>query len=216
MRITRSDPRNLVIVDFPYLIGLIAVPMGLVLLGFGIAALYRAVVAGSGSGSSQLFGHGSGEIWGPLLGALISLGCGVGFTQRSEFTFDFVARTLTWTRRNLFGRSGGVVPLRQVRRALLDVHDSSDGGPTYNVVLQTDAGPLELSAFHTSGEARYIRIRDAINAALAVASTEAEQSDAEILALALAGRKMDAVVLVRTRYGYDLAQAKAFVEGLTA
>jgi len=55
-------------------------------------------------------------------------------------------------------------------------------------------------------------IRTAINSVLNPAPAKEMEND--IQELALAGRKIDAIHLARIRYGYDLAQAKSFVEGL--
>ena len=43
-----------------------------------------------------------------------------------------------------------------------------------------------------------------------------QQIETDILELALAGRKIDAIAMARQRYGYDLTKAKQFVEELTA
>ena len=213
MRITRSDNDALVIVDFPYWIGAIAFPTAAIMLAAAAVALYwrSAAAAAAAVGRPAPLG----DIVGPAVGALICFAGGAFFTKRSEFRFDRAARLLTWRRRGLFTRVGGVLPFDQVRRALVDAHADGDGGPTYAIVLATDAGRIPLTDAYWSGaRAKYDAIRDAINATLSVATTADEQVETEILELALAGRKIDAVALARKRYGYDLAQAEQFVDGL--
>ena len=65
------------------------------------------------------------------------------------------------------------------------------------------------------GEEPAESIRRAINDALHVTTTQAQQMETDILELARAGRTIDAIKLARTRYGYDLTQAKQFVDGLS-
>jgi hypothetical protein len=203
VRITRDDHRQLVIVDFPWLIGV---------FGFGTAAflLVATMIA---------IAHGRTvkNFIGPLLGVVLGFGCGAAFTKRSEFVFDFISKQLTWRRRGLFTNTGGVVPLAQIREAVVETnHNNGDGGPTHRVVLKTDAGPVPLTDASSSGEEKHNRIRDRINAALNVTPTPAgQQVESQILDLALAGKKIDAIKLARERYGYGLAEAKAFVEGLS-
>lgn len=205
MRITRSDNRKLVIVDFPYLIGVIAFPVAAFLLGHGGVAVYRA---------SFRAGASAVDIVAPLAGALFCFVIGAIFTKRSEFDFDFVDRKLRWKRRGLFTNTRGVIPLDQIRSATLQSHWSSNDGRTYRIAVLTAAGDVPLTESYSAGEEKPKRIRDAINTALQVSVGEGEQMENEILDLALAGRKIDAIALARQRYGYDLAQAKQFVEGL--
>jgi hypothetical protein len=139
---------------------------------------------------------------------------GAVFTKRSEFNFDFVQKNLTWRRRGLFTNTGGIVPLEQITRAAVESHQD-DSVTTYRVVLKTAHGSVPLTDSYSSNRETADRIRTAINDALKLTSTPSEQIETDILDLALAGRKIDAIALARQRYGYDLTQAKQFVEGLT-
>jgi hypothetical protein len=219
MRITRSDPRNLVIVDFPYVVGLIAFPAAALMMVYAGIGLYRhAGDTGSTAGAVSDCGNVAvgNEIIGPFIGALLFFFGGAVFAKRSEFNFDGDARLLTWRRRGLFTNTGGVLPFDQIRRALVQASDDTEGGMTYRVALSTtDAGTIPLTEMYVSGlPDKYDTVRDAINTVLGVAGTAAQQVETEILELALAGQKIDAVALARQRYGYDLAQAKRFVEAL--
>jgi hypothetical protein len=202
VRITRDDHRQLVIVDFPWAIGAIAFPMALFLAGCSVVALAKHARPGN--------------IAGPAIGALLAFCCGAVFTKRSEFVFDFISHQLSWRRRGLFTNVGGVVPLAQIRGASVEAnHNNGDGGPTFRVVIQTDAGPLPLTDASSSNQKAHDRIRDRINSAMKVTVDADQQEDSRILELAIAGDKIEAVKLARVRYGYGLAEAKAFVEGLS-
>jgi hypothetical protein len=134
---------------------------------------------------------------------------------RSEFTFDLLARRLTWTRRGPFSRTGGVVPFEQIRYAFTERSYADGDADTFCVTLRTDAGALSLSPFYTSGQGRFDSIRDTINTALGRRFGDLELMESHILELARAGKKRLAIQYAQKRYGYDLTQAKAYVAGLT-
>jgi hypothetical protein len=205
MKITRSDQSHLVIVDFPYLIGVIAFPAA----AFMLAVTIRAIANHSSAG----------DIVGPIIGALMFFFGGVVFTKRSEFDFDLVARKLTWRRRGLFTNIGGIVPLDEIRCATVQSRNDGDSGLTYRVVLlltrSGDRSEIPLTEPYDGNGLRAEKVRSAINQALQIKLGPNQQMENDILELALAGRKIDAIALARTRYGYNLTQAKEFVEGLT-
>jgi hypothetical protein len=203
MRITRSDPRNLVIADFPYLIGVIAFPAAVFMVGSAIVMLAR--------------GQHTGDIVGAAIGALLFFFGGAVFTKRSTFDFDLAARTLTWRRRGIFTNIGGVVALDQIRCATVQSCNSGDGDLTYRVALLTQsAGEIALTDSYDGNRELADRVRTAINDALEINLDVNEQIETDILELARAGRKIDAIALTRKRYGYDLTQAKQFVDDLTS
>lgn len=202
MRIVRSDQRRLLIIDFPWLIGLIAFPCAVVMLGHAIALLAHRE-------------HHTGDLVGATLGAVMFFLGGAVFTKRSEFDFDLIGRKLTWRRRGLFTNIGGVVPLDQIRHAAVESLPDRDGGPTYRVCLRTTSGPIPLTDAYDSNGAKAESIRAVINEVLNVPVTRSEQIENDILELAIAGRKIDAIALARQRYGYTLAQARDFVDGLS-
>src|SRR5690242_6919864 len=104
MKITRSNDA-LVIVDFPYLIGLIAFPLTLFLFYHFVASV---------------LGHrGNGETVGAAVGTTLTFLTGALFTKRSVFYFDLSRRELTWSRRGIFATRGGVVPFDQIRCAVI-------------------------------------------------------------------------------------------------
>jgi hypothetical protein len=200
MKITRQDSSALVIVDFPWLMGLIVFPAAL-------ALLYAAVAAGvHHKGISQMLGFGAGGLVTVLVGSL--------FVKRAVFEFDLVRRELAWRRRGIFGERNGAVPLDRIRRAVVQSMNSSDG-TTYRVALLTDDGDLPLTDAYSSGQSNKKRISDTINRALNIDQSDPQAAiEDEILDLARSGKKIEAIRLTRERYGYDLAKAKDFVEGL--
>ena len=202
MRITHSDPQRLTIVDFPYVIGLIAWPCAALMAAIAIVAALNK--------------RHPREIVGPIAAAVMFC-CGGGvFTKRSVFDFDFGAHKLTWSRRGLFTRQGAVVPLKEIHSALLEAGSAGDSVPTYRVVLLLATGDkIPLTEAYSAGEEPAESIRRAINDALHVTTTQAQEMETDILELARAGRTIDAIKLARTRYGYDLTQAKQFVDGLS-
>jgi hypothetical protein len=75
---------------------------------------------------------------------------------------------------------------------------------------------IPLTETHSGNGLRAEKVRSVINQALEVKLGPNQQMENDILELALAGRKIDAIALAQARYGYNLTQAKKFVEGLTS
>lgn len=150
MRIARSDPRALVIVDFPFLLP--AVTVGTI--SFIIVVLVRSPMRPAD--------------W--LIALLICgsfLAFGAWLTKRTVFHFDLETRQLRWKRRGVFGGVGGVVDFNQIRLAEVQTNWSYDVGRTWRVALQTTAGDLPLTDTYTGGGDEHLkRICTAINHAL--------------------------------------------------
>src|SRR5688572_15388038 len=175
MRITRSDNQQLVVLDFPWLIPAVFLPVGTFMLVVGLFAVSRAL----NKPGFAWFGAGSGGMWGALAAGFLGVGVGSAFCVRSEFTFDLAVRRLTWSRRSLFKTTGGVVPFEQIRYAFTQRCYDGDGD-AFCVTLRTDAGPLPLSPFCSSNQARKDAIRDAINRALNAPFSDRELMESHI------------------------------------
>jgi hypothetical protein len=200
MKITRQDNSALVIVDFPWLMGLILFPGGLALLYAAVSAAVRH------RGIGQTLGFAGGGLLALLLGAVL--------VKRAVFEFDLVRRELTWRRSGIFGQRSGAVPFDRIRRAVVQSMSSSDG-TTYRVALLTEDGDLPVTDAYSSGERNKKRISETINRALNLEQADPQEAmDDQILDLARSGKKIEAIRLTRERYGYSLAKAKDFVEGL--
>jgi hypothetical protein len=197
MKITQQDEHALVIEDFPYLIGAIAFPAALFLL-------YQAIVTAARAGLTR-------NAIGAAFGTLLFFFGGAVFTKRSVFEFDRVHRQLRWKRGGLFGRQRGLVPFDRIRGATVQSLNSS-GTHTYRVAVLTDEGEIPVTDAYSTGIEPPDRVRTAINTVLNAAPANEMEND--ILEMALAGRKIDAISLARARHGYDLARAKEFVDGL--
>ena len=162
MRITRSDARHLVIVDCPWLIPALGFPLAAFMLTLAGTALRRAM----NQPDFPWFGTGSGGLWGAGFAGLLSAAVSAAFTFRCEFAFDLAARRLTWSRRTLLRKTGGVLPFDQIDHAFTERSTGGEGGDTFRVSLRTPLGVLPLSSAYGSNQAHYERVRDAINAAL--------------------------------------------------
>ena len=162
MRITESHDRRLVIIDFPYVIGVFAWSFAAALLVMAIDAAVRRV--------------GTPQTLGAFAAAVMCFLVGAALTQRSEFVFDLVAKQLAWRRRGLFTNTGGVVPFEQIRAVIVDRCNDSDGGDTYGLVLHLHAGkPLAVSDIYTSNRRPIEEARAAIIAALCLAPAREPQ-----------------------------------------
>jgi hypothetical protein len=150
-----------------------------------------------------------------LFFVLFALGWGAlfaCFVRKSIFDFNLVGRQFNWSRRGIYGKKTGIIPLDQIKSAFVEI-SSSDNGSTYRPVLSTSQGPFPLINYFTGGsKRRYESIAAAINAALQ--TNPAEAMDEQILALATSGQWIEAIEMTRKRYGYDLEQAQQFVDGI--
>ena len=197
MKITR-DNRSLTLTDFPYLFGVIAFPAAAFLA-------YHAVLAFQQARPTR-------DVLGATFGVFFFFLAGTLFTQRNHFEFDRAARQLHWSRRDLFTRAAGTLPFDQIRHAVVQsLHSSGTSMTTRVALVLADNSHLPLTRAYSTGAAAE-RARTAINDFLAVPATT---PDDDILQLVLAGNKVDAIRLARTHYGYDLTQAKAFIDSLT-
>ena len=201
MKVKQSDAERLVIVDFPLWIGLICFPTSLFLLYGFIRYL--------GRGECQMDETPPGL----LSGFLLFFFGGALFTKRSVFDFDAVRRQLTWRRQGLLDAKGGIVPFDQIKYAVVQISTGSESGFSYRVALSTAAGDIPLTLSYDSyNDKQCDQIRMTINDLLQ--ANIASEIENDILHMVESGRKIDAIKLTTKRYGYDLTQAKQFVEGL--
>ena len=160
MRITESHDRRLVIVDFPYVIGVFAWSFAAALLVLAIDAAVRRL--------------GIPQTLGAFAAALMCFLVGAALTKRSEFVFDLVEKQLTWRRRGLFTNKGGVVPFEQIRDVIVDRCNNSDGDDTYSLVLHLHAGkPIAVSDIYTSNRRPMDEARAAVIDALQLSAPSA-------------------------------------------
>ena len=160
MRITESHDRRLVIIDFPYVIGVFAWSFAAALLVMAVDAAVRRV--------------GTPQTLGAFAAAVMCFLVGAALTQRSEFVFDLVEKQLTWRRRGLFTNKGGVVPFEQIRAVIVDRCNDSDGGDTYGLVLHLHAAkPIAVSDIYTSNRRPIDDARAAVVDALQLSTSAA-------------------------------------------
>ncbi len=207
MRIKRSDNERLVVVHFPLL---------LAVAGLAPALISLVVIYGTAAG--RIHWAKGQPIWSSpacvvlfalLWGAVFSI-----FVRKNTFNFDLVNRQLAWTRRSIYGTKAGIMPFSQIKGAIVETFCSGEGGPSYRPALSTDQGTFPLMNYYAGGTSKtYERIVAAINAALQTNPVPAMEE--KILELATSGQWVAAIEMTRKRYGYDLAQAKQFVDGLT-
>jgi len=201
MRITRSDPEHLVIVDFPKL-------LGVTLFSASLLCLSRLMYC---LGHPEITHR---ELPGCVIGALVFFGGGCLFAKRSVFDFDLVTQQLRWHRRGLFGHKGGVVLFESITSVAVE----SSSFPltsvlSYRVTLYTTQGTIPMTESYGLGEGPGCeQVRAAICQALQ--KSLAGQMENDILALAAAGRKLDAIKLVARRYKLSVTQATQFVDDL--
>jgi hypothetical protein len=200
MHVKRFDDQRLVIVDFPFWIGLICFPLSFLFLCLFLAHL--------------LNGERRIQDWfTSLFGFSITFACAAVFTKRSVFDFDLASRQLSWHRRGIFGRRSGQVPFSDIRSVNVECCASSrQRRLCYRVALHAATTTIPLTESYSSGQNKHCNsVRAQIARAL---GTDIPNVDDDILALALAGRTRDAALFAGAHYDLDDSKAKRFVDDL--
>lgn len=134
------------------------------------------------------------------------------FGERSLFSFRVEERRLIWSRAGLLGRKAGTVPFGQIRKALVQTGHS--GRPlTWRVALLIDGGELPLSRSYQGGAKE--ACEEIARAIREMLEQEGDLIEESILAMIIAGNKLEAIKLAREHYGMGLTEAKRFVEELS-
>jgi len=141
--------------------------------------------------------------------------------QKSTFVFDAGQRTVHWKRMRFLRVSTGSVLFDEITDVVTET-SLSDGTPSYRLAIVTPTASIPLSESYASNRRRYEEVRETIleflkpgsrpqPTATDVASRDLESS---VRALLRQGRKIDAVILVRSLANVDLAEAKLRVEAI--
>ena len=99
MKVTRSDSEKLVIVEFPWPLGVFLLLMGLASLGYLL------------TGPDDLTKNDEIALY--IVVGLLFLGSAY-VTKKSVFEFDLRLRQLKWSRVSLFGRTGATLAFEQI------------------------------------------------------------------------------------------------------
>ena len=206
MKITRSDSGQLVIVDFPWVLGVMLFGACGVLTTKLVRLLYSGPIS---TRDSAVYVLGSG---------LFFLG-GAHVAQRSRFIFDRLQRQLTWSRLGILGRKGGVIPFDQIECVLVQVISSNTASSRnlsldYRLALKTRSGVIPFSDSYRAGsEAKCRVLRTEINRFLGLPQEDEDASGQRHLQeLVKSGQLIEAIKLIRAQRGCGLAEAKQIVD----
>jgi hypothetical protein len=192
-------------------------PLERALPATGLVALAGAVVARVGvTPGSEL------ATWLLLLAGFLVAG-GL-LCERSRFVFDPARRTVEWRRRFLLRERGGSVPFDAIEQVELQTPIGDDGVPSRRVCLRRkDGGELPLTIGYSvdADDAKLAlahRLRELLGVSAAPFEPAAGDSMVldDVVQLARAGRKIEAIKRVRMASGVSLAEAKQRVEELAA
>jgi hypothetical protein len=200
MIVQRSDRERLILAHFPWLFALI----DLLIVGLCVWFLVKTLV--DGQEQPDFYAKLVGIPFILIFAAIFSY-----FGEITRFDFDLVRRELTWSRRNLFRKRGGVIPFDQIQYAVV----GTSGNCCRPELLVTHLGSIPLLGYHTSDEpnGNYSRrIAAIVNAALIVSSNSDREK--EILERVLHGDWPTALELAQKRYGFDAAAGKTFEKEL--
>jgi hypothetical protein len=203
MKITCSNSEKLIIVDFPYVIGLFML-------------LFASVIAFLFSRDILRHDLGHGGVVGACGGIALLLFGSTALTKRTIFTFDRVRSELVWSRMGLLGRKGATVPFDQITGSIVQA-DLGNKSRCYRVALTTKHGVLPLTESYSGIQNPSCEtVSGAINEFLGInKQQQAQATEADLRALIADKRFIEAIQMTKNLRGCSLSEAKKIVDKLT-
>ena len=159
--------------------------------------------------------RGTDRLIGLLGAAATCLLVSVVFLETAWFEFARSTQTIAWRRRWGLRRRSGSLRFGEVQSVQVERPLGDDGTPSPRIILKTTGGaviPLTVG-YQPDPDGGVVQTADRIRALLGLNSdaTPAE----EVSALIAAGKKIEAIRVVREREGLSLTAAKQRVNELT-
>ncbi len=201
MKICKTNSNNLIITDTPLYPGIVWLPAS-------VFAFYKLAERLCKSMDPDR------ELFGILAGAVIPL-LVVGFMNEFvRFHFAIGERTLSWKRTGIFGRKGGTVLFGNIRKVMIETSHQRFT-TTYRLAITTNDGSIPMTRYYKAGE-RYKKELESIAELIggALGKDHKRFIEDSILELVAAGRRIDAVRLVREHYKLGLTEARRFIDEL--
>ena len=163
MRMKQSGNDKLVVTHFPLFIGaIVLLPIAMMVYLLATGKIWT--MSPASSANDQVFKIVFAVVFSGIWVAIFSF-----FVKRSHFEFDSSQRQLTWSRRGLFSKKGGVVPFDEIEKARVDIFAGSSGQSSWRPSLITKQGCIPLKPSYTGGgfaRRESEKIAGAINALL--------------------------------------------------
>jgi hypothetical protein len=195
MRVTRQTATELVVEDSSLWIAA-------VLFAGSLPLFYSAVVVGN-KGSY-------------IVGGFFLL-CALLGARKSRFIFDARERVVRWENFVVVRSSAGSLAFDDIRGIEIEAFSGGENGLTYRLTLLTSGKPVPLSSAYRPGERKYTDLRNTIATFLKLETGSQAGTfdvDASVLELVRAGRKIDAIALLRSMQKMSLLDAKRIVDGV--
>jgi hypothetical protein len=176
-------------------------------------SIWLAVIclAGAGFLAAKIPAEGAHRL---LFPALFFLGSGLFLLRRTEVTCDRALGRCLISRLDVFRRSTRDLPFGEITDVTIGFSNGTHGGPPLcRLVLTTAIGPLPLTAGYEPGQERFARMRDTLAETILKGRTVPSDGD-PIRTLVDAGRRIDAIALLRKREGLSLTEAHRRVEAM--
>jgi hypothetical protein len=201
MKISKTDSNNLIIIDTPLYPAIVCLPVSIFVFYKLVERLCKSM-------------EPDRELFGILAGIGIML-LAVGFMNEfATFRFNIGERTLSWKRAGIFGRKGGTVLFSNIRKVVIETSHVKFT-TTFRLAITTNDGTIPMTRYYKAGE-RYKKELESIAELIgsAVGRDHKRFIEDSILELVAAGRRIDAVCLVREHYKLGLTEAKKFIDEL--
>ena len=147
-----------------------------------------------------------------IMGGFLLL-CALVIVRKSRFVFDARERVVRWRQILMFRTSAGSLPFDDVRG--IGIESFEGEGQTYRLTILTAAKPVPLSSGYSCGKAKYTNLRTTIATFLNLEPGSQEgaiEMAPSVLELIRAGRKIEAIRLLRSMKEMSLLDAKRIVD----
>ena len=141
--------------------------------------------------------------------------CALLAARKSRFVFDARERVVRWTNLLILRTSTGSLPFDDIRGIGIETFAGAGDSPTYRLTILTSRKPIPLASAYGSGKEKYTNLRKTIATFLnlEIGSQEgAAGLEPSVLELVRAGRKIDAMKLLRSMKKMSLLDAKRIVD----
>jgi hypothetical protein len=206
MRITRQTPTELVVEDSLLWVAVLCALVAAPLLYIGIAPGMHGTLAGGG----------------------LFLFFGLFGVRKTTFVFDGIERLVRWKDRKLFKVESGKIPFSEITGIGVEAMSSNDSGAAYRLSILTGHGSVPMAYAYGGGKDRHAGMRAEIlaflnpgargasSASIETASGAGLADEASIRSLLRQGRKIDAVVLLRSAERLSLSEAMRRIHAIDA
>ena len=178
-----------------------------------VFALSAIVLAGIGIGIQFGYIEHEQPAWQAFASSALSAAVAMVFFSRERNIFDPEAGQFRWSKWNLLRETRGAIPFADITSVTLETSSSSETVPSCRITVHTTTDAVPLSRFYSSSAAIQEPTAELIRSVIGLETKDLTEDS--VRAMVAAGRKIDAIRLLRIRNRLGLKEAKVEVERLS-